>query len=217
MATAVKRRYAPRLPPAERREQLLDAALAVIAEGGYAGVSMESVARAAGVTKPVVYDLFANRGELLRALLRREEARAFEALAAAMPQEPTPDADPDQVLVAGATAFLRAVAENPTPWRLILMPADGTPAAVREHVERGRRLVVAQLESLIAWGVERRGGPAGLDAEMAAQALVAVGEQAARLTLTDPARFPPERFSALARTLLGALGPPSRSAQGYKP
>ena len=55
MATApAKRPYAPRLPPEERREQLLDAAMGLIIDEGYGGVSMEGIARRAGVTKPVV-------------------------------------------------------------------------------------------------------------------------------------------------------------------
>jgi len=68
-----RRRYAPRMPPAQRREQLIDAALQVILEQGYGGVSIEAIARAAGVTRPVVYDHFANLGRLLYALIEREE------------------------------------------------------------------------------------------------------------------------------------------------
>src|ERR1700742_4142080 len=99
-----KRPYAPRLPPAERREQLLDAALSVIDEGGYDAVSMEAIARAAGVTKPVVYDLFANLGELLRALLQREESRALAQLEEVMPASPS--VDPDELIVSAFVAFL---------------------------------------------------------------------------------------------------------------
>ncbi len=55
-----RRPYAPRLPPEQRREQLLDAALCLIVERGYAGVSIEAVARIAGITRPVVYDHFPN-------------------------------------------------------------------------------------------------------------------------------------------------------------
>jgi AcrR family transcriptional regulator len=40
------------MPREERREQLLDAAMAVIARDGYAGVSIDAIAREAGVTRP---------------------------------------------------------------------------------------------------------------------------------------------------------------------
>ncbi len=82
---AKSRRYAPRLPPEERREQLLDATLALIAEKGYESVSMEGIARKAGVTKPVVYDLFGSLADLLEALLEREEERALLQLAELLP------------------------------------------------------------------------------------------------------------------------------------
>jgi AcrR family transcriptional regulator len=207
MATGTKKRaYAPRMPPAERREQLLDAALALIGERGYGGVSMEAIARQAGVTKPVVYDLFRNLGELLTALLEREEARALAQLAEVMPDEPS--VDPDELIVIGFVAFLDSVAASPTSWRLILMPAEGTPSAVRDRVESNRRQVATRLEQLIAWGIDGRGGPKDLDVELAAQVLIAAAEQMARLVLTDPERFTPERAGQFVRTLLAAVERP---------
>jgi len=60
----------PRLPAAQRRRQLLDVALAVFSDGGYHGTSMDDVAAAAGVTKPVLYQHFGSK----RALARQVEA-----------------------------------------------------------------------------------------------------------------------------------------------
>ncbi len=201
-----KRPYAPRLPPAERREQLLDAALAVLDNRGYGGVSMEAIARAAGVTKPVVYDLFGNRGELLTALLVREEERTLAQIAEAMPIDP--QADPDQLALESFRVFLDSVRATPASWRLILLPAEGTPELVREHVERGRRIVRERLEQVIAAGVEARGGdPADLDLELAAQALIAVAEHFARMVLSQPRTYPPDRIAEFVAGLLGALQP----------
>ena len=83
-----RRPYAPRLPPAERREQLIDAALGLIIDQGYAGVSIEAVARVAGVTRPVVYDHFPNLGRLLAALVEREEKYAVAQLEMIVPESP---------------------------------------------------------------------------------------------------------------------------------
>src|SRR5579862_9090485 len=80
-----RRRYAPRMPPAQRREQLIDAALEVILAHGYGGVSIEAVARAAGVTRPVVYDHFPDLARLLHALVEREERYSLEQLEAVVP------------------------------------------------------------------------------------------------------------------------------------
>jgi AcrR family transcriptional regulator len=202
-----KRRYAPRMPPAERREQLLDAALELIAERGYGGISMEAIARRAGVTKPVVYDLFSNRGELLMALLKREEERALALLAEVMPTAPA--MDPDELIVEGFRAFCESVAANPTTWRLIVLPAEGTPQVVREHVDAGRADVRARLEALLRWGLEARGGPKGVDTELAAQALEALGEHLARLVITDPDRYPPSRVGDFVAGMLSVIERPT--------
>jgi AcrR family transcriptional regulator len=70
-----------RLARADRREALLDAALALVGEGDLDHVSVESVADRAGVSRPLVYKHFRNRTEILTALYRREGERLHEELA----------------------------------------------------------------------------------------------------------------------------------------
>src|SRR5437870_5257293 len=57
-----------------RRESLLAAATDIVADGDVEALSMETVATRAGVSRPLVYKHFANRGELLAAVYRREAA-----------------------------------------------------------------------------------------------------------------------------------------------
>src|SRR5258708_3655562 len=135
--SAPRRRYAARMPPEDRRQQLLDAALGVILDHGYAGVSIEAIARSAGVTRPVVYDHFPNLGRLLGALLEREEQSALAQLAAVVPADPGAE-DPVQVLARGVGRFLDVVASRPATWRLILLPPEGTPEVGRPRVEATR-------------------------------------------------------------------------------
>ena len=71
-----------RLTRAERRDALLDAAVALVTSGDVEAVSMDAVAEKAGVSRPLVYKHFANRGELLAAVYRREAAHVHEDLAA---------------------------------------------------------------------------------------------------------------------------------------
>ncbi|WP_431969997.1 TetR/AcrR family transcriptional regulator [Nocardia sp. bgisy134] len=80
-----RRRNAPRLPPAERRAQLLDAALRVVARGGLAQLTMQEVAKQAGVAKPVLYAMYPTAPELIGALLHREHVRGMAQVRAAMP------------------------------------------------------------------------------------------------------------------------------------
>jgi AcrR family transcriptional regulator len=197
------RRYAPRMPPEERREQLLDAALSLIAEEGYESVSMEGIARKAGVTKPVVYDLFGTLADLLEALLEREEGRALMQLAELMPT-PAEDADPAKVLVDGLDAFLRAVETRPDAWRLSLMPIEAQPGIVRKHVERDRTAVAKQLESIVRWGVEQLEVPIS-DVEMLVETIIVLAEEAGRKHLADPKRYPRERLTAFTASLLDSV------------
>jgi AcrR family transcriptional regulator len=71
--TASKASASPkRLPPAERREQLIDAALSIAARGGYENLAFEKVANRAGVTRNLVYHYFpGGRQELLEAAAHR--------------------------------------------------------------------------------------------------------------------------------------------------
>ena len=203
MATRTRRKYSPRLPREERREQLLDATLKLIAESGYGGVSMEAVAREAEIAKTVVYDAFPNQQELLMALLEREQERVLSAIAGALPRLPL-SGDPGQILGDAIARGLEAVREYPDTWRLILLPADGTPPGVRDEVHRNREALVRQIEPMVAWGIAQL-GLGGLDQELAAYVIMGAAEDAARLTLTHGDQFPPERVAKFSVDLLSAL------------
>jgi AcrR family transcriptional regulator len=200
-----RRRYAARMAPEKRREQLIDAALSVIIEQGYEGVSIEAIARVAGVTRPVIYDHFSNLGRLLQALIEREEAYALAQLAEVVPATPR-EGDPPEQFAAGVRRFLDAVASRPNTWRVILLPPEGTPVIVREHVETNRAQVLARLTRFVAWAAERAGIRADLDIEICARAILRLSEEAGRMVLTDPERFSPERYERFARTVTELIG-----------
>jgi AcrR family transcriptional regulator len=206
MPTAPRRPYAPRLPPEERRAQLLDAALEIVAEDGMPAVSIEAIARRAGVTRPVVYGVFADLEELMNALLEREERRALAQVVSAMPALPADQAggglEPDEIAVEAIGTFLHAVADNPLTWRLILLPVEGTPRSLRVRVERTRSQLLEQIELLIAWGIDQRGGPHDVEVELLARSMLALSEEAGRLVLTKPDEFTPERVATFARALI---------------
>jgi AcrR family transcriptional regulator len=73
MAEATKQRK--RLPPEERQSIILDFAAEIVAAEGVSAVSMERVAKAAGVSKSLVYVYFQSTTELLQNLLQRELKR----------------------------------------------------------------------------------------------------------------------------------------------
>ncbi len=194
------------MTPPERREQLVDAALRVIVEQGYEGVSIEAIARTAGVTRPVIYDHFPNLGALLQALIEREERIALSQMAQVIPgPELAVSADPVALLGVGVRRFLEAVASRPPTWRIILLPLDGTPAIVREHVETNRARILERLQLLVRSGVGDRTLAQGLDIELTARSIMALAEEAGRRVLTDPQRFSPDRYEAFVRSVMSRM------------
>lgn len=210
MAVTSRRKYTPRMPREERREQILDATLRLIAERGFGGISMEAVAREAEIAKTVVYDAFGNQRELLQALMRREQERTFSDIAAALPTPPLAG-DPLAILEESIVTTLEGVRRHPDTWKLILLPAEGTPPMVRAEVDRHRKRLLRQIEPMAAWGAEQL-GLGHLDPELIAHTILALAESAARLTLTEPRRFPPKRIAGFTGDVLAVIarGRPSR-------
>ncbi len=180
--------------------------MSVILKAGYSGVSIEAVARIAGVTRPVVYDHFPNLGRLLHALVEREERYALAELEDVVPNDPGSH-EPSELLSRGVRHFLEAVARRPASWRIILFPLDGTPAIIRDQVARNRARMDERIVRLVQWGVTSSDLPDDLDVELTAQAIRALAEEAGRMVLTDPERYPPERYERFVETVMRLVLP----------
>ncbi|WP_249011686.1 TetR/AcrR family transcriptional regulator [Conexibacter sp. DBS9H8] len=207
----------PRLAPENRREQLLDATMAVLAEAGFSHITVEAIAQAAGVTRPVIYDTFGDLGSLLLALIERADRRVTGQLAAILGDGVPSDPSPDRFLIDTINAFLAAVREDPSSWRLVLMPPPGNSAELNFRLQRGRGELAGRIRALLDWGLPARGGPRGLDHELTARLLVAIGEDAARLMLAHPRRFSPDRLAAATIDLLAVIPPTPATARADTP
>ena len=95
---------------------------------------------------------------------------------------------------------------DPGTWTVILLPPQGAPPQLREHLDSEHRMVLRHLRLLLEWGLHRRGGPAELDVDLFARSVLTLAEGAARLLLQDPERYPVERFEQFVRVLVGHLG-----------
>ncbi|HEY0214884.1 MAG TPA: TetR/AcrR family transcriptional regulator [Cellulomonas sp.] len=82
-----------RMSGEQRREQILAAALAAFAEGGYAGTSTDQVARAAGVSQPYVVRLFGSKRQLFLELYRDVADRILATMRAVVPEAGVDAAD----------------------------------------------------------------------------------------------------------------------------
>ncbi|MFD7324718.1 TetR/AcrR family transcriptional regulator [Streptomyces sp. NPDC059875] len=200
-STARKRPYAPRMAPAERREQLLDTTLKIINTEGVAGVSVDAVAKAAGVTRPVVYGQFTDTNHILRDLLRREGERALAQIADTLPAD-LADADPVDTFTHVAEGFFTAVTTHPDRWRAILLPVDATPPPVRTYRRQAEAAIRAQFADITRHFLAGRPGTETIDVALLAHLLLTAMEEGGRLVLADPDGYPPERLTAMARFMV---------------
>jgi len=127
-----------RVPREVRERQIVELAEQLFSERGYQGASMDELARRAGVTKPVVYELFGSKDGLFRTCLERSAERLAKVVAEAVRAESEPEAR----VRAGGLAFLRFAADNRVAWEL-MMEGRFSDAAV--EVRRRQAALVHEL------------------------------------------------------------------------
>jgi AcrR family transcriptional regulator len=118
-----------RLPRAERRELILEAAGRLFGERGFAHTNLDQIAAAAGVTKPILYRHFDSKKALYLALLARHRddlPRFFERVPADLPFE--------ERMQAILETWFDYVAEHGYAWRMIFRDSGGGP-----EIDRFRR------------------------------------------------------------------------------
>jgi AcrR family transcriptional regulator len=104
---------------AERREEILAAALRLFGEYGLYGVSTRQIAQAVGVSQPTLYAYFASKDEIAAEL----HARAFRDLEARL-KLGVRDADTPEAVAAGLRIYVDFGLENPDAYRVAFMIED---------------------------------------------------------------------------------------------
>src|SRR5205823_13683872 len=116
----------------ERREQILDVALRVFSENGFAGASIRDIAREAGITEGLIYHYFQSKDELLQTCWKERSWHAhLERILSR--SEGVPVGDVLREVVTDFMATLREHAENV---RMCAVEMQRNPAMLAEHRER---------------------------------------------------------------------------------
>jgi AcrR family transcriptional regulator len=186
------RPHAARLPAARRREQLLEVALQVFGELGFHPASMNDVAEAAGVTKPVLYQHFRSKRELYKQVLTDVGDHLLDAITKATTAAETPH---EQVEL-GFIAYFRFVEANEAAFRVLFgggTRRDEEFAAQVAVVEGAIAEAIAALIDVEELTVEQR--------RQVAHGLVGLAEGSSRLWMGEGAQEPAEEVARLMADL----------------
>ena len=127
-----------RVPRAVRQRQLVELGEELFLERGFAKASMDELARRAGVTKPVIYELFGSKDGLFNACLEGLALRLATQIADAA----RAGTDPESRLRAGGLAFLRFATENRVAYELLY---EGRFSEAAATVRRRQATLILEL------------------------------------------------------------------------
>ena len=190
-----------RLSASARREQILDVALDVFANAGFHGASMNDIADAAGVTKPVLYQHFDSKRDLYQALIEEVGNRLRTNIDKATAEA----TDGKSQTELGFRAYFRWVADDHDGFRLLFGSGsrrdDEFNDAIRQITAESARAVAP----LIAVDIDES------HRETLAHAIVGLAEGASRRLVGLGQDFDPDAIaaevSALAWAGLRAVAP----------
>jgi AcrR family transcriptional regulator len=177
-----------RLPRAVREQQMLDSAVRVFSARGFHAASMDEIAEAAGISKPMVYAYLGSKEELFLACIHREGTRMLEAIVAVV----SPELPADEQLWRGLQAFYGFVGANRDGWVVLYRRARARPSFAGE-IGRLRGQIVEVVAAMVGRAVTAAGRTARPGDLMAtATALVGAAESLADW-LADHPEADPER------------------------
>jgi AcrR family transcriptional regulator len=173
-----------RLSRDDRMEQTLGAAHELFAERGYAAVTMDEIAGAVGVTKPLLYNYFGNKERLYIACLER----AGDALIATIVDSIGQTANPGDALGAGVRAFFSFLDTDRAAWAVLFDETLPHGGEVFDRVASYRGQIVDLVSaSLLAQLPERSRKGAKVEVKALSTALLGASEALARWWLRTEA------------------------------
>jgi AcrR family transcriptional regulator len=168
-----------RLPRAVREQQMLDAAVQMFSANGYHETSMDAIAAAAQISKPMLYLYHGSKEELFGACLNRELGRFIDAVRSDIDLKQSPR----ELLRSTIGSVLHYIDANRASW-IVLYTQATSSQAFAHTVREGREKIIDLVARLLEAGT--RNPEPHSDLHMIAVALVGAGEAvAARVSVGD--------------------------------
>lgn len=133
-----------------RTQQLLDVAEELFAERGYAATSIEDIARAAGVTRPVVYERLGNKEGAYLAVVTRVRAQLEELMTAAALSV----TEPREQLRLGTGAYFDYLEQQPRRWTILYGSSTPILGDLGERLSEARFHTVERIVDLLRLHLE---------------------------------------------------------------
>jgi AcrR family transcriptional regulator len=168
-----------RVPRAVREEQLLRIAKRLFAARGYQGTSIEDIARAAGVTRPIVYDHFGSKDGIYLACVRRARNELEQGFTDAV----SASDDPGEQLWGGINAYFEFIERDGPAWDVLFGPGTAVAGPAAKEVTRLRFATVRRIADLLGPAVPHVDEQS---IEALAHALSGSGEQLAKWWRQNP-------------------------------
>ncbi|HOD14423.1 MAG TPA: TetR/AcrR family transcriptional regulator [Spirochaetota bacterium] len=150
-----------RAPTALRKEQIIGAAMSLIAEQGLAGASMGRIAEIVGISEPAIYRHFGSRREILLAALDAVSVRLISLY--------VPQGDAVTRLRRTSEAFYNFVMDHPEDSRVLFEFICASPAEdLRDTVQQKMLLIISMARALIEEGVREGSLQKNLDIDTTA-------------------------------------------------
>jgi AcrR family transcriptional regulator len=159
------------VPRHQREQQMLDAGARLFTERGFDGVSMEAIADAVGITKPMLYAYFDSKEGLYVACIER----AAQPLLGVVREAIDPSAPPDVQLWSGLLAYFEFVDKHRAEWSAFYVEALGRGGAAAARLRAVQEEIVEALTALLGRTASAAGVSSELVAELEAQARALMG------------------------------------------
>jgi AcrR family transcriptional regulator len=158
-----------------REREMLEAAERAFAERGFHAASVDAIAEAAGISKPMVYAYFGSKEGLYRACM----AAARERLLAALREGVDTSAAPDHQLWHGLLAFFTFVERERDSWSVMLGDVTAGTGPFAADGAEIRREMAGLVGDLLRRAAAAEGLDVGELADQLARALIGAGESLA--------------------------------------
>jgi AcrR family transcriptional regulator len=186
-----------------REKQILDAAVTVFAQRGYHLATVDDVAEAAGISKPMVYAYVGTKEELFVATLRREGERLVAAVTGAVEE----GGSADDRLWRGVRAFFGFVADYRDGWRVLYRQARGQERFAEALAELRATMTEIVTDMLVQTNADSGGHASIEDVRTLGYALTGAAEAMAEWVVEQQQADPDQAARRLVNVIWIGAGP----------